>query len=401
MISLPFPPDEHARLDALRTYAVLDTPAEKEFDDLARLAAKLCDAPVGLVSLVDAERQWFKARHGTELTGTARDYRSFCANAILCRETLQVADATLDPRFADSPLVQAEGVRFYVGVPLRNREDLALGTLCVLDRRPRVLTPPQLEGLQTIARQVMAQLELRRLASLGEFREKLIAILSHDLRTPLRASAQAVQHGLGASAPEHQLYLSQVSISAERMTRLFRDTLDFLQTRLGHGLSTSRGAVDLSKVCRAVIGELAFSHPSRRIDLEVRGEVTGEWDPDRLGQALSNLMSNALRYGAEGRPVLVKCAASPDVATLSVHNDGEPIAHDVVPRLFAPFCRGQASAEAVAGMGLGLYIVKEIATAHGGAVEVRSEVGYGTTFKLRLPRRPYAEGQGLPSLLRH
>lgn len=162
--------DEQRRLQALRRYRVLDTPPETAFDDITVLASRLFDVPVVLVSFVDADRQWFKARRGVTVEQT--DLRlSFCRTAILTPESVMVVpDARLDPRFSASPLVTGEmQVRFYAGAPLVTAEGEALGTLCVLDRQPREFDAEQIETLAALARQVMAQLELRR--QQGELRQ--------------------------------------------------------------------------------------------------------------------------------------------------------------------------------------------------------------------------------------
>nr|MBA3936493.1 GAF domain-containing protein [Planctomycetota bacterium] len=163
MPAAPLPPDEPARLAALRSYGVLDTPSEAAFDDLVRLASRICKAPLALVSLVDADRQWFKARVGLDASETPRDL-AFCAHAILApQEVLHVEDALTDARFCDNSLaLGAPHVRFYAGVPLVTGEGHALGTLCVIDHQPRQLDAEQLDALRVLGRQVVAQLELRR-----------------------------------------------------------------------------------------------------------------------------------------------------------------------------------------------------------------------------------------------
>ncbi len=162
--TLPPAWDEARRLAALDTYAILDTPAERAFDEVVTLVASLCEAPVAVVNLVGSDRQFFKAERGLGVRGTPLDV-SICAHAILQPGTLVVPDLTLDPRFAGNPLVTGEPrLRFYAGVPLETPEGLPLGTLCVLDYQPRPagLTAAQEFALTVLARQVMAQLELRR-----------------------------------------------------------------------------------------------------------------------------------------------------------------------------------------------------------------------------------------------
>lgn len=141
---------------------LLDTEAEQAFDDITFLAEELCRVPIALVSLVDAERQWFKSRRGLDATETSRDV-SFCGHAILDSEALLVVpDATKDPRFADNPLVLGDhAIRFYAGAPIFGQGDLPLGTLCVIDREPRTLSDAQLECLRVLARRVDGLIELR------------------------------------------------------------------------------------------------------------------------------------------------------------------------------------------------------------------------------------------------
>ncbi len=162
MKSPPLPPDEQERLAALSEYAVLDTPPEAQYDDLTELAARICQAPIALISLIDEDRQWFKSHVGLEAQQTERDM-AFCAHAILQPETFVVEDATRDERFSDNPLVTAyPQIRFYAGAPLITPEGHALGTLCVIDTVPRKLQPDHEIALRLLSRHVMAQLERRR-----------------------------------------------------------------------------------------------------------------------------------------------------------------------------------------------------------------------------------------------
>jgi len=162
MNSAPVPSNEARRLKILWQYEVLDTVPEEVFDDMAELAGAICDAPISLISLVDENRQWFKARVGLDATETTRDI-SFCAHAILQPGLFIVPDATKDERFKDNPLVTGNPqVRFYAGAPLVTPDGHALGTLCVLDKKPRELKPAQLKALRVLAHLVVSQLELRR-----------------------------------------------------------------------------------------------------------------------------------------------------------------------------------------------------------------------------------------------
>jgi len=175
----PVPLNEAARLEALRQYRILDTTREQAFDDLTLIAAHVAGVPLAGISLIDSDRQWYKATYGWEVVEVPRDY-SFCAHTIAQNEPLVVPDATADPRFAGHPLVTEEPhIRFYAGVPLTTVQGHTLGTLCVYDHQPRELTQAQRACLLAIARLTMLQLEMRRNAAhLTAVSERLAAELA-------------------------------------------------------------------------------------------------------------------------------------------------------------------------------------------------------------------------------
>lgn len=161
-MTAPVTNHEAKRLKVLWQYDVLDTVPEEVFDDLTELAARICEAPIALISLVDEDRQWFKSKVGVTLNETSRDV-SFCAHAIKQQELFIIPDATKDLRFASNPLVVSDPkIRFYAGAPLITPDGQALGTLCVIDKVPRELRVEQQHALRVLARHVMTQLELRR-----------------------------------------------------------------------------------------------------------------------------------------------------------------------------------------------------------------------------------------------
>jgi len=197
VMSSESPNHEKKRLKVLWQYEVLDTVPEEMFDDLTELAARICEAPIALISLVDEKRQWFKSKVGTSVKETSRDV-SFCAHAIKQSGLFIVPDAAQDQRFADSVLVKSDPkIRFYAGAPLVTPDGYALGTLCVIDKVPRELHPDQKQALTILARHVVSQLELRRrsreLAAVREHQEELRGEVQR-LRKAL-ANAQEKLHG--------------------------------------------------------------------------------------------------------------------------------------------------------------------------------------------------------------
>ena len=188
------PSNEQARLDALRSYDVMDSGAEDQFDDVVRLASLICEAPIALITLIDEDRQWFKARVGLAAPETLREH-AFCAHAILGEETLVVPDATEDRRFSDNPLVLGDpNIRFYAGAPLLVPGGHGLGTLCVIDPSPRMnrpLTANQVEALEALSRQTVRLLEYRRVS--GALAEALATVRTLSPLVPICAWCRRIR----------------------------------------------------------------------------------------------------------------------------------------------------------------------------------------------------------------
>jgi signal transduction histidine kinase len=228
--------------------------------------------------------------------------------------------------------------------------------------------------------------ELRQRA---DFEQQLIGIVSHDLRTPLSAILLGVAGLLRGEALNERQTKSVVRIqtSAERANRMIRDLLDFTQARLAGGIHIERRAMDLHDLIRGVLDEVAATHADREIRVSRDGDGRGEWDPDRLGQIFQNLVTNALKYSPAGTPVRLETHAEDGSVVVSVHNEGPAIAPERLGTLFEPLQRACGEVDkAGRSIGLGLYIVKQLVSAHGGTVSVESTAEAGTTFTVRLPR---------------
>ena len=217
----PVPLDESERLRALRDYGILDTLPEQEYEDIVRLAALICATPIALVSLVDSDRQWFKAKVGLNASETSRE-TAFCAHALLQPDQLLlIPDTRRDPRFADNPLVtDAPNIHFYAGAPLKTSAGHVLGTLCVVDTKPRELSPEQQEALFALSRQVIGQLDMRiKLNELEQAQRQLREVAAHQERIKEEERtriAREIHDELGGVLTGIKSYLSFAIDSAQR-----------------------------------------------------------------------------------------------------------------------------------------------------------------------------------------
>lgn len=224
-------------------------------------------------------------------------------------------------------------------------------------------------------------------------RQMFLGILGHDLRTPLNSIMMSSQllsldENLAGDSLEAA---TQITSSVEAMARIVDDLLDFATTRLGGSMPIAPETIDLTQVCQEVVAELRAGHPSRTIDVEMPDEVSLEADAARLRQALSNLVGNAIQHGSRSSPVGLRVRAEAESVFVSVHSAGAAIPPEAFGTIFDPLVQG-TSADANArrqsrSVGLGLYIVREIVTAHGGDIEVTSSAEAGTTFTARFPRK--------------
>jgi len=229
-----------------------------------------------------------------------------------------------------------------------------------------------------------------------ESRELFLATLGHDLRNPLNAIvvSSALLARSGQLDEENTQVALQMSNFANVMTRMIHDLLDFTRSRLGGGMPVSPTPLDLQSLCRDVLDEFRAAYPHRTLRFESFGDTSGEWDAARLRQVVSNLVANAIEHGAETSPVDVLATGEGSDVVVVVRNQGLPISPSALPTLFDPFVRapqGSPEHRPFGGMGLGLYIARQIVIAHGGAIVVESSETTGTAFTVRLPRRHHPE----------
>jgi len=407
---------EDQRLEALYEYEILDTLPEQDFDDLTLLASQLCDVPIALVSLVDQHRQWFKSKQGLDAAETPRDL-AFCAHAILQDDVMIVEDTLDDRRFNDNPLVIGEpNIRFYAGMPLKSQHGLPLGTLCIIDQKPRKLTKDQKNALSALSRQVMAQLELRlavkrqskaqeellvlnqKLRSLAELKTKFLNHLSHEIRTPINGIL-GLSEQLCERFPVTSLHsedsleksLHVIHCSAESLHDTVNHVLDISRIESGN-MKRELMSISLEKL----IDELFIINQQRAKTraITLRKEVSQELpryvelDKIKVMQILINLLGNAIKFTPEHEAVTVKVTQEQQQLKIQVIDSGVGIAQADLKNIFKPFHQVSNSlSHLTQGSGLGLTIVKELCVFLGGDVCVQSELNHGSTFTVTLPLR--------------
>ncbi len=281
----PSPMNEEARLAALRRFEILDTPPEAAFDQITRLAAKLLGVPIALISLIDEKRQWFKSRVGLEATETPRA-DAFCHHALTSDKVLVVPDASIDERFATNPLVTGDpNIRFYAGAPLRTPDGLALGTLCVIDRKARTLSVQDQETLRALSEMVMAQIESRR--------EIAFTYPLTGLANRFRF-IRDIEGFLGESKDAFTLDVLKIDcISAQQFEELGRT--------LGHAVTDAFEIV----AARRVAGQLPPRTRLYHLSSARFGCVLSHVDEDLLGRLSATLQQPLI---CDGVPVLGSCA---------------------------------------------------------------------------------------------
>ncbi len=372
----PDPTAETNRLQALHTYHILDSLPEADYDNITSLAAQICQTPISLISLVDEKRQWLKSAQGVTIRETPRPF-SFCAHTILDpNEPLLVSDTRQDERFADNPFVTGEPhVVFYAGMPLTDENGFALGSLCVLDDKPRQLSPDQLTALKTLTRQVVNLLALRKannallqseqryqhlsaeldqqvqartqeisqandelrqtnelLAQANNTLQQFAAVASHDLQEPLRKIQSFGNLLLGQHADqlgkEGRDYLERMQMAANRMSALIRDLLTYSRIAALHD---RRRLVSLSTVVQAVLQDLdlLIADTGAVVEVDPLPEVLG--DDVQLGQLFQNLLSNALKF-SRANPARSSFPATPPRVQIRV----QPVLAKDLPKTITP-----------------------------------------------------------------
>ena len=427
----PLPSNETERIAALQSYGILDSLPEQGYQDIVQLASVICGVPIAVISLVDKDRQWFKAKVGLDAQQTERDV-AFCAHALSQPDKmLVVPDARHDDRFCENPLVTGGlKIAFYAGAPLRLENGLVLGTLCVIDRKPRILSDMQKDALQALARQVMGQLERRhelaqlkaaqaqllqseKMASIGQ----LAAGVAHEINNPIRfvtSNMLTLRHyadNLITTIDNYRDVLCGADpAGAEQMRNdsVIEDTKwNYLKADLIDRINESmEGLVQVQDIVGALrdfsqtgTSEWEWADLHATIDNALKIVVNTMRDktiiikdygtltpvmciPSQLGRVFMNLLINASHAVPQNGKITITTRMEKNAVRVQIADNGHGIASKHLSHIFEPFFTTKPIG---VGTGLGLSVTYNIITGHHGKIDVVSTVGIGTTFTLLIP----------------
>ena len=385
-------------MEAVHRYDILDTPPDGAFDRITALAARLFEAPIAIVSVVDHDRIWFKSHHGLKTEQIDRD-PGLCASAILHDGPWIVENAPTDPRALANPLVAGSfGLKFYAGVPLRTEDGFNLGTLCVLDYKARELSPAEITTLEDLAGMVMSELEVRlssrkALAEASEraqLQDAFLGMLSHELRTPVTtiyAAAQLLSRDKVVLADTRLRSLfPDIAAESERLLRLVDDLV--VLTRLERGaLEAEREPVLLQRVLPRVVDRERRRFDGRSVRLEVPTDLPPAMcDQPFLEQVLANLLSNAFKYSQPSSEVQVEVKDRGRELEVRVRDRGIGMEPDERDAVFDLLYRSPEARLVAPGAGVGLYVCRQLVETMGGHVWIAPKSGQGTSIAFTVPR---------------
>ena len=391
---------ESERLRLLESYSILDSLPEIDYDNLTAIASEICNTHISLVSLIDSKRQWFKSHHGLDVTETPKDF-AFCAHAINePSEVFIIPDARRDNRFYDNPLVTGEPhVIFYAGVPLVGRDNLPLGTLCVIDNKPKLLSQTQIKALKALANQVMNLLELRKTKTQLEQAledveqqnrelESFAYIAAHDLKSPLNnisSLANLIINSYGEKLDkECQNFISLIAHSSDKLKKLIDGLLEYSKSNTM--LKEDKVEVNLTELVKDIKGLFNFEN---NCEITLKSSLdTIFTNRTAIEQIFINLVSNSIKYNDKPRTEIeIDIKEDDSKYSFYIKDNGPGISKENQDKVFQIFkVLANQDKFGQRGNGIGLATVKKIIEALGGTIYIESELGAGTKFIFTLEK---------------
>lgn len=381
----PIPHDDAQRLEELHRLNVLDTEIDEDLQNLVELASENLNCPISLISLVDHKRQWFKARKGLPATETPRDI-SFCGHAIMSDEVFVVEDASKEEGFKDNPLViDNPNIRFYAGAPLKTTSGHRIGTLCLIDQKPRSLTEVEERFLTRLARQAITLIELkfkelkleeamRSLEKEKRMNSYFLHHLIHDIRNPLNSILMA-NEVIKRKISDSKLlnWLEKSLLSTRRVNHLAADLINLGDLYAGERIRLNLEEDDLREALAAPLADLRALY-NNRVDIEMdEGDYKGFFDSGAILRACENLITNGIKLGSPTEKVALTLKPGSDSIEIYITTTGEEISLD-------------ASEIGVSSRDMRITLSKGITEAHGGDFEIEDCNGE-SCYKLKFPRR--------------
>jgi signal transduction histidine kinase len=395
----PLPVNEQERQAALEEYYILDTPPETGFDDITRMASAICNTPVALINLIDGNRQWFKSHQGLSIGEFARD-QSFCAATMRnTDDVFIVTDASDDEHFSSHPWVTGSpSIVFYAGVTLVNPDGFPLGTVCVMDYVARTLDETQLRSLQSLAKQTVSLLELRKktiqlddthaeLQNAYADLEKFSHIASHDLKSPLNniiSLTHLLKDGYGSKLDEEgNEYVNYLNDAAYQLSDLISGILTY--SRSSQLPLEQKEHISLGELIEEVKELLRI--PANTTISYQKEEQHIHTSRIALKQILLNLVHNAIKYNDKrNRQINISFLDEGPSYTFVVKDNGPGIEEEHREKIFELFHRLQKKGDGGESLGIGLAIVKRLVEKLGGSIKVESEMTKGTSFIFSIPK---------------
>jgi signal transduction histidine kinase len=385
---------ESERLKVLESYSILDTLPEMDYDNLTAIASEICNTPISLVSLIDSKRQWFKSHHGLNVSETPIDY-AFCAHAIIDpNDIFIIQDTRKDEHFFDNPLVTGEPhIVFYAGVPLVGADDLPIGTLCVIDRKPKLLSQTQILALKALANQVMNLLELRKTKAQLERAlqdvekinlelESFAYIAAHDLKSPLNNISSITDLFLdsyGENLQEDGLKLIElISFSSEKLRKLIEGLLEYSKSNTI--LKEDKVEVNLKELVKDIKGLFDFEN---NCEITLKSSLNTIFtNRIAIEQIFINLVSNSIKYNYNPRTEIeIEIKEDDSKYIISIKDNGAGISKENQDKVFQIFkVVAHEDKFGQRGNGIGLATVKKVIEALGGTIYIESELGAGAKF---------------------